>query len=392
VSAPGSISIALANCALDPGLDDPEAVLARYRTLCGWAGALAEAGADRVTVVQRFSRDLVLRRGAVDYRFVAERGATPTARWFWGRRMANLLRALQPDVVHVDGMVFPLFVRTLRFRLPPACAIVVQDHGGIHEGSPGFGSTAWRAFHRLGLGAADGFLFTARALAAPWVRSGIVGAEQAVHEVPESSTDLHTRPDGEQASPSLPGRPAILWVGRLDANKDPVTILDGFERVSGRLPEAHLTFVFGADQLAPQVRARAAALPALADRVHLRGALPHAALPPLYRGADLFVLGSHHEGSSFALIEALAFGVTPVVTDIPSFVALTGAGRVGALFPPGDVDALARSLERLGNAADLSARRAGVRAHFDRELSWSAVAQKALASYAAAAAARRARR
>ena len=48
----------------------------------------------------------------------------------------------------------------------------------------------------------------------------------------------------------------------------------------------------------------------------------------MYAAADVFVLGSRHEAASFALIEALAFGVTPVVSDIPAFRALTAAREV----------------------------------------------------------------
>ena len=64
------------------------------------------------------------------------------------------------------------------------------------------------------------------------------------------------------------------------------------------------------------------------------------------RAADLFVLGSHREGGSSALVEAMATGRTPVVTDIPSSRALTGNGAVGELWPCGDSRALGRS----GNA------------------------------------------
>ena len=37
----------------------------------------------------------------------------------------------------------------------------------------------------------------------------------------------------------------------------------------------------------------------------------------LMRAADIFTLGSHREGSGYALTEALACGLPPVVTDIP---------------------------------------------------------------------------
>lgn len=58
----------------------------------------------------------------------------------------------------------------------------------------------------------------------------------------------------------------------------------------------------------------------------------------------MLVAGSRHEGSGYAVIEALACGVVPVVTDIAPFRALTDRGRVGALWPVGNAERLARAL------------------------------------------------
>ena len=76
--------------------------------------------------------------------------------------------------------------------------------------------------------------------------------------------------------------------------------------------------------------------------------------------------------------EALATGLTPVVTDIPSLGALTGGGRVGALWAAGDSASCAEALLR---AARAPRDRAAVRAHFDRELSFAALGRKWNAAY-----------
>jgi glycosyltransferase involved in cell wall biosynthesis len=383
----GPISIAIANSGNDQDLTEPDAALGRYHALVGWAEALAQAGASPVTVVQRFGRDVSVRRNDVEYRFVAEEIGQSGPGWFRGDRMVRMILTSRPDVVHVNGCIFPSLVRHLRSALGRRTAIVVQDHGGsgIQEQSLGFRSWPWRTLHRFGLRAADGFLFTARELAAPWLRAGIIDRHQAIHEIPEASTDLELRAVRSERGNHLPGHPALLWVARLDANKDPLTVLAGFERVTTALPDAALTMVFGEDRLLPEVRSRIASSQPLASRVHLRGRIERSALPALYEGADLFVLGSHREVASFALIEALSFGVTPVVTDIPAFRVLTDGGRLGMLFPPGEAEALARAIERLGQA-DFVSRREAVREHFARELSWSVVGEKALAIYRATAA------
>ena len=98
------------------------------------------------------------------------------------------------------------------------------------------------------------------------------------------------------------------------------------------------------------------------------------------RAADLFVLGSHREGSGYSLIEALACGLPPVVTDIQSFRSLTGAGAVGMLWPCSDSQALCQALRSI--AAGVGPQmRCAVRAHFERELSFDALGRRLGAMY-----------
>src|SRR4030095_15835086 len=97
--------------------------------------------------------------------------------------------------------------------------------------------------------------------------------------------------------------------------------------------------------------------------------------------ADFFTLGSHREGSGYALTEALACGLPPVVTDIPSFRAMTGRGAVGWLWPSGNAHGLCDAL--LAAASQPRALlREQARQHFERELSFKAVGRKLNAAYA----------
>ena len=118
----------------------------------------------------------------------------------------------------------------------------------------------------------------------------------------------------------------------------------------------------------------------LRDRVHLLGRVPRDRIELLMRAADLFVLGSHREGSGYALIEALACGLPPVVTNIPSFRSLTGAGAVGMLWPCDDPKALCEAMRSIAGRVG-SEMRAAVSAHFDRELSFDALGRKLAAMY-----------
>jgi glycosyltransferase involved in cell wall biosynthesis len=62
------------------------------------------------------------------------------------------------------------------------------------------------------------------------------------------------------------------------------------------------------------------------------------------RGIDIFVLPSHSESFSNALLEAMACGCCAIGSRVGGTPELIADGRTGLLFAPGDVDDLARKL------------------------------------------------
>jgi glycosyltransferase involved in cell wall biosynthesis len=359
------VSVVQVNFAFDKELTDPDELLDRYFTLTGWSEALARAGSGTVAVVQRFHRDVRVARNGVDYAF--RRARLPEA-----------VAAFRPDVAHVNGLIFSARTLMLRRALDPSCAVVVQNHsdGGAIGRDP-----ALRILGRLARRAADAFLFASDDHAASWRRAGFIAPDQPTYRVmPASSTLQPLARTAARDVSGVRGSPAILWVGRLNANKDPRTVLEGFERALADLPGATLTMIYGEDDLLASVRQRVQQSPMLADRVRLIGAVPHDRMASFYSAADLFLVGSHHEGSGYALMEACACGAVPVVTDIPTFRLLTGGGLLGALWVAGDAADCARALADAGRR-DLHAERARLADHFARELSWPAVGTRALEIY-----------
>lgn len=383
--------IVLINYAYDPGIIAPDALLDRYATLTGWSEALVAAGALSVVVGQRFWRDAELESAGVRYAFRLDEGPPVADERTRPAALHEVVVAARPDVVHVNGLMFPAQLESLRRSLPRSCALIVQDHAGVAPASRRWWDVRARARHasmRRGLRAADALFFTSADQARLWREAGVIAPQPRVYPIVESSTTMRAvaREAAREAS-GVDGRPASLWAGRLTANKDPLTVLDGFERALAELPEARLSMVYGEDDLLPEVRSRVERSAALRARVRLCGRVSHDRLAAYYSAADLFVLGSHHEGSGYALIEALACGSVPVVTDIPSFRAIADDGRLGALWPPGDAWAFARALTRAASG-DVAAKRLEIAADFERRLSWPAVGRRALALYQEVAAAR----
>jgi glycosyltransferase involved in cell wall biosynthesis len=356
---------------VDPHRRSPERLLQDWHSLEDIAAAVALAG-PRVTVVQSSLAEGELSRRGVDYVFMAPE--SPGASLIRSERFRLRLRELAPDVVHVHGLDFYRDVLALR-EIVPEVPILLQDHA---DHVP----RLWRRpVWRRAAAAVDGVAFCARTQAEPFVRANILPRHVRVFEIPES-TSAFTPGDAAaaRAATGLHGDPAVLSVGHLDRNKDPLTVLDGVAAAVADLPNLKLWCCFGSSPLLPAVEARIARDPALRGRVHLLGRLPHEQIEQCMRAADLFVLGSRSEGSSFALIEALATGLTPVVTDIASLRALTGNGAVGQLWPCGESRALAHALRTA--AAALGPRSKDVvRAHFDAHISSVAIGRKFASAY-----------
>jgi glycosyltransferase involved in cell wall biosynthesis len=371
------------NLAFDEQAPDAPALLERHATLRGWAAGLRGAGV-RVSVIQRFREAAMVVRDGQTYELIAagSRGRMPL--WAVPRRVHRRARELAPDVVHVHGLDAPAALWDLRRTLPTPVALVAQDHASVPPIGLATGprALAGRAIRRAGMRAADALWFTAAAQAEPWRASGLMARSQPVYEILEASTTLHEEYPGRDVAepPDAPG-PAVLWVGRLNANKDPLTVVDGFRGLLAHRPEATLTMVCGSDDLRPELEARVRAEPALRASVRLVERLDRAALAAQYAAADVFVSGSHREGSGYALIEALAFGLAPAVTAIPSVRVITRDGAVGALWEAGDALACTRALLAAA-APDRLETRKRCRAHFDATLSWAAVGRAARAAYA----------
>ena len=366
--------------------NDPEGrsasqLLNAWPTLVDVAEAAAKAGSN-VSVVQASSESESLERNAVHYHFVPFGDAS--SHGAHGAAYRELLRSLAPDVLHVHGLDFPRQVRSLA-ELTSSVPIILQDHASRPP-------RPWRrAAARRGMSVAAGVAFCSLDQARPFADAGLIGASTQVYQIPESTSRFAPadRDDARRLT-GVEGDPAVLWVGHLNANKDPLTVLEGISAALGELPRLHLYCCFGNAPLLRAVQGRIASDSRLRDRVHLLGRLPHERIELLMRAADIFVLGSHREGSGYSLIEALACGLPPVVTDIPSFRSLTKDGSVGKLWPCGDSRALCEALLTVANCPG-AALRAAVRIHFDAELSSNALGMKLTAMYADVLARQRAR-
>jgi glycosyltransferase involved in cell wall biosynthesis len=358
--------------------------------------ALARAGHE-VEVVTQFPVDAVVDDGPLRLRFVAPgigaRAVGATARRL-GRvaayyepalRAIDAITRIDADVVHFHGTVLHLNLALLARRVG-AAALVVQHHGG----GP---AKNWLTFalQRRGFARADRVLFTSAEHARPFIAAGLLDGTSRVDTVLEGSTPMRPPPRDEARRRSgWIGNPVFVSPGRLHPDKDPFTVLRGFEIIARSWPEARLYLCYLTAELLPALRRYADERPALAERVRFLGCLPHEEMATALAGADFLLQASVREVAGYAVIEGMAAGAIPVVTRIDAFETITDHGRQGVLFPVGDPEALARAVLAI-DLADLPARRKAVLAHFEAHLSFAAVARRLAEVYASVLAERRAR-
>ncbi|TCV97807.1 glycosyltransferase involved in cell wall biosynthesis [Luteibacter rhizovicinus] len=347
----------------------PADLFERWPSLADIPEAAAGAGT-RISVIQAAACDARLTRRGVDYRFTDTRGMTSAVRR--ARHFADLLRDIAPDVLHLHSLGFARDAFELA-RCLPDVPILIQDHAD--RPPPWWRRSRWRPWYA----AASGIAFTAPALAQPFVAASLFGTRTRLFAIPESSSRfVPGNRASARAATGLRGDPCILSVGHLSDGKDPLTVIEGVALAAASLPDVQLWFAFGNAPLLDEVQRRVAQDPRLAGRVHLLGTLTHARIETCMQAADLFVSGSLAESCGYALLEALACGVAPVVTDIPAFRALTG-DAIGEHWTRGDAAELAEILVRMAIDRPSPAR---VRTHFDATLSFAAVGRQWADAYA----------
>ena len=289
-------------------------------------------------------------------------------------RLRRLIRAWRPDVVHAHGLrAGALTAIALAFVRPvyrPRPVLVVTVHNAPAAG--GVTGAIYRVLELIVARTADSVLCVSgdleeRMRAAGTLRVGRalvpadavlvpadIGEDPAAAAGNVSAETSHAIASGVSAETFAlpgadPGRPMVLAVGRLAAQKGFGVLLEAAAYWRDMCPEPVLVVV-GEGPLEAELKSQAA-------RLRLDVCFPghRHDVPALLASAAVFVLPSMWEGQPLILQEALRAGAPIVATRVGGTPELTGEAAA-LLVPPGDAARLADAVRTVLTDPALAAR------------------------------------
>jgi len=280
------------------------------------------------------------------------------------------IKKLNPDIVIMNGLIFPLQLIQLRLMMGNKIKII-----GLHHAEKPFKGIK-TYLQKLADHFINAYFFSSFETGMEWVNRSIIRNNNKIVEVMEGSSSFQPMNRNEAISlTKVEGHPVYLWVGRLNANKDPLTVVKAFIQFAKIHPEARLYMIFQNEDLLNEVKDLISSVNANDKVVILVGKIAHGQLQAWYNSADFIIAGSHYEGSGIAICEAMSCGCIPVLTNINSFRTMTGNGKCGLLYEKANVDDLLAALSKTIKF-DMKAEREKTLQQFKIALSPEAIAGK----------------
>jgi glycosyltransferase involved in cell wall biosynthesis len=137
-------------------------------------------------------------------------------------------------------------------------------------------------------------------------------------------------------------------IGRLTPTKGQLYLIEAFAKVKQKLPKSMLLLI-GDGRLENVLRAEASKT-GFGKSIHFFGWRTD--IPQILKALDVFVLSSLAEGTTRAILEAMAAGVPCVATEVGGIQEIIIGNNVGLLVPPKDENALAEAMITLANAPE----------------------------------------
>lgn len=251
-------------------------------------------------------------------------------------KAAKAIRKIQPDIVHahyITSTVLPAL-------MSKADNLVITAHGSDlkfnHKG------LIWNPLFKLLLKRSKVVNVVSEELAD--IAKGLTPCAEKimVSNIGINFSDFYLqRPDGLKEVATL----KLVCNRRLEPIYDHFTTLKALKVLHGSGCPFSMTFI-GDGPLRAEMEAYATAH-GFRDKVHFMGTVQNTEQKKIFSENDIYISASLSDGTSLCLLETMAAGLFPVVSDIPANRAWLTDNRNGLLFEVGNEEDLALKLRLL---------------------------------------------
>ncbi|MBZ5630067.1 MAG: glycosyltransferase family 4 protein [Acidobacteriia bacterium] len=259
--------------------------------------------------------------------------------WRAVSRLRRMMRQGNIDVVHAHG--YKADVYAYLASRGTSAATVSTCHNWIHQG---LATAIYNRLDRLVLRRFDAIVAVSDTVANILGNGGGCGQKVRVinNGIDLSRFAAATPTLREEFGADYHG-PLVGFVGRLSPEKGPQYLVRAAADVLRYRPDAKFVLVGSG----PERERLQKAVASLGIEGSVRFVGQRADMPSVYASLDVIVLPSVSEGLPLTILEALAAKRAVVASDVGGVPSIVIHEKTGLLVPPGDVPALAASIERL---------------------------------------------
>ncbi|MGA9800303.1 MAG: glycosyltransferase family 4 protein [Terriglobales bacterium] len=262
-------------------------------------------------------------------------------------RLRKLVKRFNPDLIQTHASKSHFLLR---------CSGVTKSRPWIafHHGytSTDFRSPIYNSLDRWSLQAPDRIVTVSLATKEQLLRHGVPRERiTVVHNAVQGQLRQPIQSDASAlrqkkiAVGVSPDEKLILCVGRLSQEKAQIDLVSAMVHLRKTRPDLAVRVMIVGDGPERERIQQAILSAGVGESIILTGHLKD--VTPYYEAADVLAIPSLSEGSPNALLEAMAFGVPVVATEVGGIPEIVTNGKTALLVPARDPAAMAGALERL---------------------------------------------
>ena len=199
------------------------------------------------------------------------------------------VKKLTPDVVIVHGLIFPWQILMLHFQLGRSVKIIAQHHAERPL------RDIRQYFQRWADRYIDAYLFSSIDLGMRWVEKNQIQNRNKIKVIMGTSSTFYPIEKRQaKIKTNVVGDNIFLWVGRLDANKDPLVVAKAFLQFSKLHHGVSLYMIYQTNELEEKLKALVNGDEG-GDRIHLVGNIAYDELLWWYNSADYIISSSSNK-------------------------------------------------------------------------------------------------